>query len=243
MKELYEKNKLAFTLVWIGAYVVLFSLADKLSAAVGIEKMITAPLGIAFVLVMVIFLTKNKLKEEYGLCDFKGRYGDVLFFIPIIPIFVLYLWNGVAWNGTVYEALLGVVAMLCVGFVEEMLFRGFLFKTMCKDNIKVAVLVSSLTFGLGHIVNLLNGKDLLPTLLQMCYATSLGFLLTMIFYKGMSIIPCIILHSVLNIISIFNVPGTRIYRIISSSVLCVISLAYALWIWKKARHKKEQLHE
>ncbi len=234
MKRLYAKSKLYFTLTWIAAYVILFSLADKLSAAVGVRKIITVPLGIAFVLFVLVFIAKNNLTEEYGLCRFKGSYKGVLFFVPIVPILGLYLWNGFAWDGTVYEAAACVVAMLCASFVEEMLFRGFLFKTMREENIKAAVLVSSLTFGLGHIVNLLNGRDFLPTLLQVCYATALGFLLTMLFYKGKSLLPCVIIHGIFNVISIFNLSGTRAQSIASSAALCALAAAYALWIWKRA---------
>lgn len=61
------------------------------------------------------------------------------------------------------ETALYVLSMLCVGFIEELIFRGFLFKAMAKDGIKSAIIVSSITFGLGHIINLVNGAELLPT--------------------------------------------------------------------------------
>ena len=64
--------------------------------------------------------------------------------------------------------------MINIGFLEEIIFRGFLFKMLEKDNVKTAIIVSSITFGMGHIVNLLNGADLVPTLLQVCYALAIG---------------------------------------------------------------------
>ena len=66
--------------------------------------------------------------------------------------------------------------MINVGFIEEVIFRGFLFKMMAKDNLKLAIIVSAVTFGIGHIVNLLNGGDLIPALLQIFYAIALGYL-------------------------------------------------------------------
>ena len=72
--------------------------------------------------------------------------------------------------------------MLNIGFIEEIIFRGFLFKMMAKDGLKSAIIVSSLTFGLGHIVNLLNGADFIPTLMQVCYAVSIGYLFVVIFH-------------------------------------------------------------
>ena len=89
------------------------------------------------------------------------------------------LWKGVTIKLSVLETALYVLSMLCVGFIEEIIFRGFLFKALCKDNLKLAIVISSVTFGMGHIVNLLNGSDLIPTLLQIAYATAIGFLFKM----------------------------------------------------------------
>lgn len=233
MKRLYKKSKLAFTLIWIAIYVTSFSLADKLSDTIGIQKIITAPLGLVLVLIMVSFLVKNNLTKEYGFCSFRGKSKDFLYFIPIIPVVSVNLWNGVSCSLSLLEIVLFVISMFCVGFMEELLTRGFLFKTMCENNIKSAVIVSSITFGLGHIVNLLNGADLIPTLLQVCYAAAVGFMLVAFVYKGKSIWPCIIFHGVFNSLSAFAVEGTRAREMVISAVLCVLSLGYALWIWKK----------
>ncbi|MBD5536303.1 MAG: CPBP family intramembrane metalloprotease [Lachnospiraceae bacterium] len=62
--------------------------------------------------------------------------------------------------------------MPCVGFIEEVIFRGFLFKALAENNVKSAVIISSVTFGLGHLVNLFNGSgmDLINNLCQICFA-------------------------------------------------------------------------
>lgn len=234
MYRLYKKNELNFSLAWIIAYVVLLSVADNFSASLGVEKIITTPVSTAFALLIFGFIKKHDLSEQYGLCSFKGSIKNYLYFIPLVLMMSVNLWNGVTMNVAALETVLFVLSMLCVGFIEEVIFRGFLFKAMCKDNLKLAILVSSITFGLGHIVNLLNGRELIPTLFQICYATAIGFLFTIIFYKGKSLLPCIIAHSTLNSLSIFAVQRTQMISIINSIVLCVISLGYALWILKKA---------
>lgn len=234
MKRFYEKSKLAFTLTWIAAYLVLFTIAENISTEIGIRKIITAPLSVFFVLVLVVFVMQNKLMEEYSFCKFQGSYSKVLFFLPLLMLLCVNLRNGLAWDGTVLEAVLSVVAMLCVGFIEETLFRGFLFKTMCEDSVKAAMLVSSLTFGMGHILNLLNGSDLVPTLLQICYAAAIGFLLAMLVYKGKSLLPCIVFHSLFNVLGVFHASGSGMQSIISSAVLCVVPTAYALWLARQA---------
>lgn len=187
-----------------------------------------------FALLMFGFIKKHNLSEQYGLCSFMGSLKNYLYFIPLGLMISVNLWNGVTMNVSVLGTVLFILSMLCVGFIEEVIFRGFLFKAMCKDNIRLAIFVSSITFGLGHIVNLLNGRELLPTLLQICYATAIGFLFTIFFYKGKSLLPCIITHSIFNSIAIFAVQRTQMFSIITSILLCIISLGYALWILKRA---------
>lgn len=89
------------------------------------------------------------------------------------------------------ESVLYVISMLCVNYIEEVIFRGFLFKALCKKNVKQAIIISSLTFGIGYIVNLLNGAEMLSLLLQICYAIALGFF-TIILYKSQSLVTCIL---------------------------------------------------
>lgn len=88
--------------------------------------------------------------------------------------------------------------MINVGFIEEVIFRGFLFKMMAKENVKRAMIVSALTFGIGHIVNLLNGAEFVSTIMQVCYVVCLGYLFVVIFYKSKFLIPCIVIHGVIN---------------------------------------------
>ena len=100
------------------------------------------------------------------------------------------------------------------------------------------MLVSSVTFGLGHIVNLLNGQDLIPTLLQICYATAVGFLFTVLFYKGKSLLPCIAAHAATNCLGILAVDASSPLREgLTAALLCFVSLAYALWIIKAAKSR------
>ena len=233
MKKLYDKNELKFSIIWIVAYVVLFSAADDFSKSMGFQKVITAPVSVFLALFLFLWIRKNELSEKYGLCLFKGNWKNYLYFIPLLFIMPVNFWNGVTLNMSVAESALYVLSMLCVGFLEEVIFRGLLFKAICKESLKRAMAISSITFGIGHIVNLLNGAEVLPTLLQICYATALGFLFTIIFYKGKSLLPCIITHSVVNSLSAFGVEGSQTYRMAVAAALCVFSVAYALWILKK----------
>lgn len=58
-----------------------------------------------------------------------------------------------------------------------MIFRGLLFQAMAGDNVKSAVIVSSMTFGIGHLLNLFNGSgmNLVSNLCQVCFAAAVDF--------------------------------------------------------------------
>jgi membrane protease YdiL (CAAX protease family) len=142
------------------------------------------------------------------------------------------LWHGININNTVDEIIIHIITMIGIGFLEEIIFRGFLFQMLAKDNIKTAIIVTSLTFGVGHIINLLNGADLIPTLIQICYATATGYLFAIILYKGKSLWPCIITHIVVNSLSIFNTTTVSVLNNIGPIALIVVSLSYAIYINK-----------
>lgn len=235
-----QKKELHISLAWILAYVVLMSVADGVSASLGVKKIITAPVCILLAALLFRFIKKHGLSERYGLCPFKGKLKNYLYFLPLGLIISANLWNGVAKTASALETVLFILSMLCVGFLEEVIFRGLLFKALCRDNVKSAFLVSSVTFGMGHLVNLLNGQELIPTLLQICYAVAIGFLFTAIFYKGKSLWPCILTHGIFNSLSAFSVQSSQRLQLVTAVVLCVVSVGYALWILRTCKEPQEQ---
>lgn len=98
---------------------------------------------------------------------------------------------------------------------------------MEKDNLKSAMIVSSITFGMGYIVNLLNGAELKSTLFQMCYAIILGYMLVIIFYRSKSIIPCVIFHALINALSVFNVEKEVSY--LKATIFVVVTPVLYIW--------------
>lgn len=233
MKRLYDKNPLTFSLIWISVYVVTFSIADSLSAMLGTEKVITAPLCAVMTATLLCWLKRNGMLEQYGITAVKMPCKQYMYFLPLLLLVSTNLWGGVTLRYGALESVLYVISMVGVGVLEELIFRGFLFKALCKSSIKRAVIISSLTFGIGHIVNLLNGAEFLPTLLQILYASAAGFLFTVIFLRSGSLIPCIIAHSTINSLSAFGAERSPGMDMLAAVFLTVVSVGYALWILKK----------
>jgi len=240
MKKLYEKSELGFALLWIGLYVVLLSLADGLSAKLGTEKLITAPLCLLMTALLAGWVWKNGLAGKYGLAKVRMDWKRYLYFLPLLLVVSTNLWSGVSMHYSVGESLLYVLSMLCVGFLEELIFRGFLFLALRRDNEKMAIAISSITFGLGHIVNLLNGAAFADTVMQIVYAVAIGYLFTVLFLKSGSLWPCIAAHSLVNSLSAFSGPRSPGLDVAAAVFLTVLPGVYALWIQKKDREDRQK---
>ena len=242
MKKLYEKSELTFAIVWIVVYCVLQSLANPLGKEIGIEYAASAVFCILQSIVLLAYIRKNNLMKKYGLCKSPVPAGRFLYYVPLIVLVSGNLWNGAAINYPLPETVCRIVCMLCVGFLEEVIFRGFLFTAIAKDNVKSAVIISSVTFGIGHIINLFNGSgmDLVSNLFQICFAIAVGFLLVTIFYRGGSLIPCIIVHSAINTLSTFanETDFTTEMQLRHIIVLILITAAYTLILMRTLPKKQ-----
>jgi len=231
MKKIFEKHETLFCILLIVIYILVNSYCMQ---NFGIEDYRSTIINTIFSISLIILMIKLKRTSYYGLTKVTNS-KEYLYFMPLVLIVSVNLWNGVNINNSTSEIIFYILTMINVGFIEEIIFRGFLFKMMAKDNVKIATIVSSITFGVGHIVNLLNGADLIPTLLQICYAISIGYLFVVIFYKSKSLLPCIITHSLVNSLSIFNVENsTSLY--VSSAFLVIVPLVYAIYINKNIKN-------
>ena len=241
MKKLYEKNELTFSIMWIVVYCVLQSLANPLNKVIGIEYAASAVFCILQTIVLFNFIRKNKLQERYGLCKSSVSASRFLYYVPLIILATGNLWNGAAVNYSLPETVCRIACMLCVGFLEEVIFRGFLFVSIAKENVRSAIIISSVTFGIGHLINLFNGSgmELVNNLCQICFAIAVGFLLVMIFYRGGSLLPCIIVHSAINTLGTFanDTDLTMQMNLLHIFALILITVAYTLILTKTLPRK------
>ena len=236
MKKLYEKNELNFAILWILIYCTLQSLANPLNKIIGIEYAASAAFCILQAAVLFCFIRKNNLLKRYGLCKSLVPAWRFLYYVPLVILASGNLWNGVAIHYTPAETVCRIVCMFFVGFLEEVLFRGFLFTAIAKDDARSAIIISSVTFGIGHLINIFNGSgmELANNLCQIAFAIAVGFLLVTIFYRGGSLLPCILVHSAINMLSTFaNEEGfTLAMQLRHIVILIVITAAYTLVLTK-----------
>ena len=227
MIKFFEKHEFLICMLLIIIYVVSNSYCMQ---NFGVEDYRSTIINTVISIGLIVLIMSLKSTKYYGLTK-PVNSRKFLYFLPLILIASVNLWNGININNSKNEIIFHILTMINVGFIEEIIFRGFLFRMMEKSNVKSAIVVSAITFGVGHIINLLNGAELIPTLIQVCYATSIGFLFVIIFYKSKSLIPCIITHCIVNSFSIFNVEST-ISLYIAPIILSIVPIIYTIYINK-----------
>ena len=227
MKKIFEKHETLFCMLLIVIYLVVNSYCIQ---NFGVDDYRSTIINTIYSISLVGLIIKLKRTSYYGLTKV-SNLKEYLYFIPLLLIISVNLWTGININ-TSNEIIFHILTMINIGFLEEIIFRGFLFKMMAKTNVKSAIIVTSITFGIGHIINLFNGADLIPTLIQICYAISIGYLFAIIFHKSKSLIPCIITHSLVNAFSIFNIDNI-VSLYIAPAFLIIVPIVYAVYINRK----------
>ena len=232
MKKLYEKSEITFAILWIVIYAVGMG---TLQNNFGLDSL-WHMLGLIVISAAIfLFVKKNGLMGKYGLAGWAKNSKTMLWFIPLWLLSCMNLFGGFSPDYPIPGLIYAAVSMALVGFAEELIFRGFLFKAMLKDgSVKAAVIVSSVTFGLGHIVNLFTGHNLVETLVQVVFAVALGFVFTFVFYKSGSLLPGILAHSFIDVSSVFaSDEGSQLVNLILHIGIVVVSAAYCLYLAKR----------
>lgn len=237
MKKLYEKNELDFALVWIGLYCAI---SIPIRGALGDESPVML-LGLGAIAAGAFFFVKTSgLEERYGLVKWRGKAGRYLFFLPMLALSTGNLWGGVGMAYGGLEQAFAALSMLLVGFVEELIFRGFLFRALLERNKPwVAISISAVTFGVGHLVNLLAGQGGMESLVQVAFAIAWGYLFTLVFYTSGSLWVCILVHGLVDVFSKFAAPGSEtdyVYVLVTIPV----AIAYCLYLSRKGTALKRE---
>ncbi|MDR1689801.1 MAG: CPBP family intramembrane metalloprotease [Clostridiales bacterium] len=233
-----RKISLKLSLVFIFVFLALNAAGTVLSAKTGFAYSGQVPLLLAFSAFLLFYIEKNKLRGLAGLTKISKRDCSAnLFYIPLV---ILVLANGVFFfdKTTDFLSVLMVIAfMACIAFLEELLFRGLLFKAIeQRRNAKTAVLISGISFGFGHIVNLLNGYTDTRQIIQITIAVLIGLVLSLLFVRTKSIVPGIIFHFFFNIASALSRDVKPLQNYTMVGIIIVTSSAYLAYLAKNIRH-------
>lgn len=238
MFNLYKKNEVNFAILWIVIYCVL---SIPIRGQFGDESIYMLLVLSLIAVAITIFIKRHGLEEKYGLKSWPKNPKKYLYFIPIWILATGNLWGGISLAYTDYKQVFAVLSMMLIGYIEEIIFRGFLFKGMLpKDGVKKSIIVVAITFGIGHIVNLFAGQTDLETIAQVVFAIAWGFIMTCTYYKSKSLLPCIVVHALIDAFSKFSNPNPTAEWIYIISTI-VVAIIYCYFLLKLPDEKDKQL--
>lgn len=233
MKKFYEKSEIWFAVTWIIIYVMVMGNLRNMFGDGSIYTLIGL---MAISVSLLLFVIKNRLTGKYGFVRVRES-KRFLYFLPLAVLCTLNLWCGVELHYDIVHQIIAVLSMALVGLIEELIFRGLLFRAIEKESAKKAIIISALTFGVGHIINLFTGQASLDTFLQVLYAIAIGFAFIMLFYRSGSLLPSIIAHSLIDVTSKFSNQhlspwAETLFNCLGSVILIVVAGGYSFYLYK-----------
>ncbi len=227
-----SKLKLNLSIIFILIYVFSADLGSILSATIGISYFGQILLLFIYSTFLFVYTRKHNLSEIIGLS--KIHLYDMKNNLLYIPLVLMVLANGVFFFDktiSISDVILTMTFMILVAFLEELLFRGFLFKAIeKKGTTKTAIIISGATFGFGHIVNLFHGYTGVNQIIQIVLAILIGIVLSVLFIRTKSIVPGIIFHFAFNTASSLSSKVVPLYDYISVGIIVLISTMYLMYL-------------
>ena len=234
MRKLYEDKPVLFAVLWIVLYVVGIG---SLRGSYGDDslQMLLGLVVLSMALLLIVRLLG--IRKELGMTRWLQNGRKLLWLLPMWVLATGNLWGGIGVRYEPINTLMAVLSFMLVGVAEEIIFRGFLFNGMKRTgSLTAAVIVSAITFGMGHIVNLLTGHATGETLVQIVFAVAWGFLFTFAYLKGGSLLPCIAIHSLIDVFSVFARDNEVAHWIVIIATVAV-ALVYCLFLAKQPTPK------
>lgn len=203
MLKLQDTKPIWHALIWIGIYVVAVNIGDFLGETLDFPSL-TSIVLVALSIALLIYLRVGRRLAFYGIRPVQPQtFSLTLFYIPLFAIAFVQYGKGFAAGLDVQTVLFAVLLVAAVGFIEELLFRGFLLQALrARGGLTRAIIISGVTFGIGHIVNLLRGYSLTDQVLQLVAAVLIGIALAYCVVLTGSILPAVVFHV------LFNLSGT-----------------------------------
>lgn len=207
-----------------------------------------------FIIIGVIaFLTLKYLCPDWklgfnknGLKNGFKKYGTVGIVVGVISGIAFYIglkpFNS---HPTIWKVLIeGIIYYIGVAIVEELYVRGLLlnlFEKLCykrKNNTIIAIILSSVIFGLGHIFGVL-GQPILIIITKVIWTITMGMYFGIIYKKTNNLWLPIILHFIIDVCAlpycftnITTYPNISLYIILPTYILLGI---YSLYIMREKR--------
>lgn len=150
------------------------------------------------------------------------------FVVPCLLVIINTTFARITFPGLGNVLLFFVLAMW-VGFVEETYFRGLILHALLAWGPWQAAIISSVLFGIVHLLNIGAGQNLSVTLVQVVDAMAIGFLFAALALRTQTILPLIIIHGLTDFVGFLALNGTVATQ--NLSLVAVVGTAVEVLIY------------
>lgn len=212
-----------------GAYVSITQPENPVLQFVGL-----IPLAIGLI---IYVLRGHSWKDLYLDSKIKSP-KDILIYVPLLIVLVIIFIGNDGLNLTsIPNLLLMLIIQICViGVIEEIMFRGIILKALEGKGTTVAVLISSVLFGITHALQLIGGQSLEDTILQIIYAFVLGAVLALLVLHKHTLMATILFHGVHNFLNLMA--NTERTTSTLDYIIVAILFLYMIWLFVKVRQPR-----
>ncbi|WP_158024551.1 CPBP family intramembrane glutamic endopeptidase [Ileibacterium valens] len=229
LRQFYNHHSLMIALVLVIAYVIV---TGNLRSN-GYNESWIMTLWLFTVTIFLLILNRLlHLSDDLGLEKFTMNRKS-LYLLGLLVIPSVNLIAGLHFTKPVSALVFSSISMILVGFIEEVIMRGYLFLALRKDSLVQAIVISSVAFGVGHIANLFTGQEPLETVLQIVYAFGVGLVFALVLVRTGNLWPCIITHSLVDFLSVYSGELSNQMYILVTMLLIIYCLVYSWYLLKK----------
>lgn len=217
-------------------------LANVISAGTGaaLPRLMVRELLVELVLAVLVIalLTALRSWRTVGFRALPRRRDLRLYWIPLLPVLPVVPAACVGISRMRFDEVLFFLVLAClIGFVEEVIFRGLILQALAPKGIWKAAIVSSIVFGLMHLLNLMFGADLVATLWQTAYAVAMGFGFAAVTLRTGSLWPLVAIHALIDFAGFVTSQGTIMVSLTSAdiaifSLYVVVFASYGIFIMR-----------
>lgn len=247
--KLSQKHPVIAAVFWALQLLVFYFIAGytvSITKALPVEAMlIRAVCVFAACLLAVVYIWRSAHSiSDYGFNRLtKTDLRRILFFLPILAIEAVPLFAGFRDNADLAYITAVLACTLCVGFAEEVYFRGFVLNILKAKGIRFSIVVSSIIFGLGHLINIAGGTGFAETVLQIFFAFLFGFVCAEIVVITGSIVPAILWHFIHDFLAYITDEGSTSFIIAAAFIQTVILITFAVYLYKNLLSQSRRCHD
>ena len=200
-----------------------------------------------------MIFTKVWFKGEFE-GTLKGDIGHGLrLMIPIVVVdLLIFAYDRFMGKGSLNSILFVLAASVVAGIIEEITFRSLMLSNLMRitstyKGMMCAVTASSLVFGAAHFSNLIGGANMGATITQFIGATCMGFFFAAVYLTCGSIVPCMVMHFVHDVIALMflginesgaTIQATTPESIIQEIILNIVLVVMTVILLKPDRYGK-----